>query len=191
MSRGGYPYARGNLLAERNNYFYSEFCGPDFLQAWKRDRDLTLARLPAPSGGVPEPALAGDPFHAGIFDTQRALTYLVQLFPEDPAPFWLERFLQRFEVTKRIHGSYNLAMQPVDSGAWRDLGLYVLFAETMETAHARTGDVRFLNALLKCLDILCALSAELEAALGRRVAHLILREREYVTQLAASRGVPV
>ncbi len=49
-----YPYARGDLLHERNTYYYTPYHGRQFLDAWRAARNDVLANLGvlAAAGGV-------------------------------------------------------------------------------------------------------------------------------------------
>ena len=49
MSECDYPYARGNLLEDRNTYTYTSFGGLPFLDAWLADRRRVQAELSEPS----------------------------------------------------------------------------------------------------------------------------------------------
>ena len=44
-----YPFANGDLIETPNTYFYSEYYGRGFIEAWRQSRAGVLAKLPAPS----------------------------------------------------------------------------------------------------------------------------------------------
>jgi hypothetical protein len=98
--------------------------------------------------------------------------------------------VKKFEVTKRIHRAYDERFRAVDRSDHEDLGLYLRLAEVFEAAHAATGELPYLNALLKCLDTLCALRSGLSEADRRRLSWLFERERGHVDALAASLARP-
>lgn len=174
-----YQYASGNLLETRNTYFYSPFQGADFLHAWSEQRDLASAEL-----------------HAGIrpheedvpnTPTDALLESIAQTLSGTPNRqegfLLLDRLLQRFEVTKRVHGEYNDRWRPVDHSDYHDLSRYVRFAEVLELAYRSTATLPYLNALLKCLDTLTALRGSLTEGQQVRVSALIDSERSHVTGL--------
>ena len=174
-----YQYASGNLLETRNTYFYSPFQGADFLHAWSEQRDLALAELRAGSRhheedvpNTPTEALLESIAVALSGTRNRQENFLL-----------LDRLVQRFEVTKRMHGEYNERWRPVDHSDYHNLALYVRFAEVLELAYRSTAVLPYLNALLKCLDTLTALRGSLKGGQQSRVSALIESERNHVKAL--------
>ena len=92
--------------------------------------------------------------------------------------------LRRFEVSKRIHGGYTESWKPRDPKDYRNLSRYVRFAEVLDLAHTRLHDLRYMSALMKCLDTLVALRSDVEQALLPRLARLLVSEQAHVDRLA-------
>lgn len=177
-----YDYAEGNLLDERNTYFYTRFHGEPFVEAWRSNRrqalsDLPTATQPPPSQASPSQAcdLMGD--------TDALLEVAFALAGQSCESPLLESLLKKFEVTKRIHCAYDDQLRAVDKQAYRDLSLYVRLAEVFECRCATDGDVRFLNVLLKVMDVLVAHRAELTEVLAARLAWLVEREAQHFDNL--------
>jgi methionyl-tRNA formyltransferase len=173
-----YPYALGDLLESRNTYFYTPFLGKPFLQAWETQRVGILS-----AKGTPEP---GPPSVSARKPTDGLLDTLHEAISRDPgAGSWpaLDRLLQRFEVTKRIHGEYNDHWRPCDPADYAFLPRYLRFAEVLELAYEATSALPYLNGLLKCLDTLSALHATLQPDAKGRLDDLIAKEREHVQKL--------
>ena len=40
-----YPYTTGDLLEKPNTYFYAQYHGQNFLNAWKAEREEILGKL--------------------------------------------------------------------------------------------------------------------------------------------------
>lgn len=179
-----YPYARGDLLELRNTYFYAPFGGEAFLAAWRAERQSVLENLPQAS---PAPAV-----DEGGASTDRLLERLYSAYSAGrqgrEETRLLDRLIQRFEVSKRVHSEYNEAFRPVDPEDYRDLGRYVRFAEVLDAAFVQTGGLPCLNAMLKCLDTLTAMRGRLGSAAAGRLARLIERERQHVDSLAGRMG---
>jgi hypothetical protein len=153
------------------------------------DRQAALDALGRPVDAAPDPTRATEPGEHGLVTAELLeLLYAAHQRGSDDEVRrvrpWLELLVQRFEVTKRVHNAYGPDRRAVNKEEYRDLGLYVRFAEVLEAAYRRTGMLPCLNALLKCLDTLCAGRRELPAACGARVARLVLAERELVAELA-------
>jgi len=184
-----YPYASGPLLDERNTYFYSEYSGAAFLEAWRKDRGqlrssgnaLKAKPLPLPVPGTP-------------VDTAKLLEAVFFALENDTAEaetmrHWLRLLVKKFEVTKRIHAGYDASFKAVDKERCRNLALYTRLAEVLELAYVREGALPYLNALLKCLDTLCSQKETMPEALTGRLSGLINREYRHVAQLAERQGV--
>ena len=183
-----YPYATGALLDERNTYTYTPYHGRSFLDAWRGDRDRTRAACdPTAIPDVVEgrcldswtlPARSAD-----LLVTLRQRIKAGALDPEDDKV--LARLVQRFEVTKRVHTAYDATWRATDQSDFRDLGLVVLFAETMADGHAREPRIDVLNVLLKAMDTLCASVESLSPGQQARLAALIDREAAFIAALEA------
>lgn len=186
MSESLYPFADGDRLEDRNTYFYTPYGGIAFLDAWRRRRKEALAGLPA---ATPPPIGRGERLpEPGPVETAALLDGLFAALEskgaETPAVrHWLDELVKKFEVTKRMHVAYDARFQAVDRGRYRDFGLYVRLAEVLEAAYAGTGDLVFLNAMLKCIDTLSSACGRLATDDGARLAWLIERERLHVDAL--------
>lgn len=176
-----YRYAEGDLLKEPNTYAYSQYEGEAFIKAWRRSRQAALDELPqAAVSANPQGRVGGE-------DTRSRLEALWQGLTghDDEALPELDGLLQRFEVSKRIHGRYTPDWHPINWDDHLDLDLYIRFAELLELAYKKKGTLNYLNALLKCLDVLAAMRSNLSDPEGERLARLIARERLFVDALAA------
>lgn len=174
-------------MGNPQTYFYTAFQGPAFLEAWARSRQEALAALPEPAPEAPPP----DPHPSGTarFLETAFREALAAPGERTPLPFHAEALLRKFEVGKRVYDQYDDDLRPVSRDAFRTHAYYVRAGEVFEAALARTGDLRALNVLLKCLDTLTAHRRELPADLAGRVARLIARERQLVSALAHQKGV--
>lgn len=173
-----YPYAHGDLLETRNTYFYTPFQGKPFLEAWETQRSGVLS-APVPPGTDSTSAAIRKP-------TDLLLDSLHAAISRDPnAGPWpdLDRLLQRFEVTKRLHGEYNAHWRPCDPADYTSLSRYLRFAEVLELAYGATGALPHLNGLLKCMDTLSALQTRLLPDAKERLNALIVKERGHVQGL--------
>lgn len=149
-----YPYAQGNLLHERNTYFYSAYHGQATLTAWAESRENAASGIISASPATP------------------TRTRLMQRL--DRAT--LNHLVQRFEVTKRLHDDYTPAWRAVDKTRFEDLASYPLFAQILADAYQDTGGLPYLNALLKLNDTL--------TALGLLPPEIRARERRFLVELA-------
>lgn len=73
---------------------------------------------------------------------------------------WLDRLVQRFEVTKKIYESYRPGFRKAE-GSSKVIRLYWLFALALSVYYAKTQQLKYLSTLLKVNDLLCSLPEEL------------------------------
>lgn len=103
---------------------------------------------------------------------------------------WLDRLIQRFEVTKKLYTVYLPGFRKGE-GAYDDLSVYRCFALALVLAYRQSHNLKQLNALLKVNDLLISLlprAAESRPAL-LLVLTLLLAEQGYVRELmGAERG---
>jgi methionyl-tRNA formyltransferase len=185
---GIYRYDEGDLLEQRNSYFYSAYHGSTFLASWVAKRDAAMAQdgdCSIATATVAAIELRGQTdewlddlqaaFSAGSANaTQRQL---------------LAKLVQRFEVSKRLHADYTPEFKPAESSDYLNLSRYVTFAGVLIAAYGSDRKMQTLNVLLKVLDTLCALRHQLPAAAMAKLPELILTERAFVVDLARGLGV--
>ncbi len=198
-----YPYATGNLLVDRNTYFYTKYEGIPFLKAWKDDRDKIFNKL----GGEALPPESnvtieveevlnmiskGDVIETAVFlEALYGNLELTQNHVSFEATKLINLLTKKFELTKRVHKAYFQGFKAVDKQEFYDLKLFARAGEIFEAAYSKTDCVIYLNALLKCNDTLCAMADSLDSELKARLATLIARERSHVLRLADSVGAQI
>lgn len=105
------------------------------------------------------------------------------------ASLWLDRLLQRFEVSKKLFTEYLPGFRK-GSGADDDLGLYPRFAVVLALAYAQRNGLQHLSTLLKVNDLLLSVPAESWGRCSRHSVRLAVAvELHAVQRLAQSRGV--
>lgn len=177
-----YPYASGNLLEQRNTYFYSTYEGRAFLDAWRQQRDQALRELSdiAPTEAKNSQAPLSAPTDILLESIHGDLSAKRKVV-ESRA---LDRLVQRFEVSKRLHGEYDARWRPVDASDYRSLERYIRFAEILAAAYGQTGSLPYLNAMLKVLDTLTSIHAALSGAQRGRLRRVITQERDHIERLS-------
>lgn len=73
---------------------------------------------------------------------------------------WLDRLVQRFEVTKKIYETYPPGFRKGE-GVNTSVRLYWLFALALGLFYARSNEIKYLSTLLKVCDLLCSLPEHL------------------------------
>jgi hypothetical protein len=183
-----YSYTERDLLVgPPQHYSYSAFEGPQFLAAYVADRLETRARLSAgpPSRRPAAVDLAMPDAAAALTRTDEVLAAVVDILrgggQRHAAQAWVELFVRKFEVSKRLRRAYGPGFTIADAAPVARISYArVAFAVA---ALIQDGDLRLLNALLKLNDHV--LSGPVEAG---EAASLMLtaidRELELVRGLA-------
>lgn len=171
-----YTYAHGDLLNDRNVYSYSPFHGSPFLDAWERSR-VNAARKSKYGRDLVSR-------ETPTLSLIRSVRSRIQA-PERDVAAWrdLDRLVQRFEVTKRVHDEYTEAWRAADKTQFHYLPAYVELAETSAWAYETTAQLTYLNVLLKLLDTLSTLLEDLPGDQKARVRSLIEVENAFVGSL--------
>jgi methionyl-tRNA formyltransferase len=200
----GYKYATGDLLEERNTYFYTTFEGKVFLDSWSESRNEILKKLPEPQICEPSGEIESLCMLKLRIETDEVVqsesllnTLYHELFNMDSSnrkknkelEAMVDLMVQRFEVSKRIHKEYWKKFRAVDKRNYKNLSLYVQAAEVYEIAYDVFKKLTFLNVLIKILDTICAVHSGLEDSLNGRVSALLQKEKRHVNNLANSVGV--
>lgn len=110
--------------------------------------------------------------------------------PEGVLSF-VRKMVKKFEVTKRIHEFYDNFFRTKEEAGFDNLGLYVKAAEVFEGAYARSGELPFLNVLIKCIDTLSSAEDSLKSSERGRLARLISKELYHVRAIARLKGVNI
>ncbi len=76
MNSAEYPYSQGNRLEQRNTYFYSEFHGTHFMDAWRDARKFAARELRTAQSEAVEVQSKQAPGSGGI-DTESLLGRLL------------------------------------------------------------------------------------------------------------------
>ena len=184
-----YPYAAGELLEQPNTYFYSAYKGLGFVSAWQQSRADCLAALES-AGNFSDEQLQVDATPTGQYLKKLIASFdTEELLEEDRKN--LDALLRNFEAKKRIYEDYHPGFTSKDRSDYHELGLYVRFAEMMALSFNKWEELPYLNAMIKCIDILCAMRQELSLNEKRKLAEIIEAEAEFVAKLALQLGVSI
>ena len=169
-----YGYTDRNLLGAREHYHYSRLQGPDFLTAYRDARRAGLAALP---DTAPLPLATTGTLPDGTAPIGTAS--LLDALECDPVPDWIDRLVQRFEVTKRLYATYDARLRKGD-GPVDDLTLYARLAALLARDTARLDR---LNALLKLNDLLLSQPPAALSSVAGTLRGAVQAERDAVAGL--------
>jgi hypothetical protein len=104
---------------------------------------------------------------------------------------WLDRYLGRFEVAKRLAAVTTRDLKPASVDR-APLASYALLSAALVLGYGGTGRLKALNGVLKLNDVLCSRQGDLRGAESQLLAVLALRkELEAVRAIAAREQVPL
>lgn len=72
---------------------------------------------------------------------------------------YLEFYVKRYEVNKRIFERYDLASNPIGVGSSESVELYCVFSILLTLVYLKIPKIRYLNTLLKVNDLLSSVMA--------------------------------
>ena len=140
-----YQYCDKNLLEDKETYQYSKYCGKDFLDAFFRNRQNFLK-----STEVNENNLFDLKIDSNTFD------FLKEFYNNSSDLNRFALLLKKFEVTKRIFENTDENFKRLENSKSDNLDLYTLFSNCCYIAYQKKKHLSFVNAMLKCNDILCS-----------------------------------
>ena len=195
-----YSYAEGDLLKTPNTYFYTKYYGKEFILSWLNYREKILSNLPHETEiqiskasfsskewlnkfAVDQQVKTESLINDLLFEITKNNKISSSLF------YWLNKFVKRFEVFKRIHESYNPNFRAVEKGSYKNLKLYLMTCALFDVAYSKTKDYTYLNAMLKCLDTLCAIHDQLDYMEKSHLSNLISNERNHILEISNHIGI--
>lgn len=152
MSDNLYCYAKGELLDNPNDYSFSKFYGARYLLDWRELRQSCLATNIEKHICPDNEALSSDT-KTYLEEFIHKLSNYEQIKIESKK---FDLLIKNFEVKKKIYQGYKSGFTSKNRDDYRDLGLYLLFCEALSLAYEKFNELYILNALIKCIDIMCA-----------------------------------
>lgn len=188
-----YGYTQRNLFDHPETYFYSEYTGKIFFHQWLHDRDKFVV---PPDTYSPEllfsPQQESSPesmeIHTHIFfDTVYWQLSSGELNSENQKK--IDLVVKRFEITKYVFYNYSQDLRLLSSSSFLDRDLYLKFGIILEFLFTKTGNIPYLNSLLKIIDIISSDYENLTDPQKLAGSFLAKREREIILGLLNEREI--
>jgi hypothetical protein len=204
-----YLYTAENRLMFPHSYMYASYEGQVFLAAYVADRrrrlTLHLQGAICPIRGSLNNALSSAAQSRceatspdAFLPTERTLLQpllasllgVLAVGNAMAARPWLDRVIQRFEVSKKLYAVYSPGFRKGEGDA-HDPSRYAELALCLALGYALTGHLQYLSTLLKLMDLLLSIPA---VALSRacspeQLTLLVEVELDAVSTLARAQGV--
>lgn len=178
-----YSFVRNDILNNKNNYFYSTFKGNEFLQAWYENRQAVLNKSNKKDNTNKNSINCSTEELLKLFKIELLNNRIDNVIDS------FDLLLQRFEVTKRIYAYYDKNYRPIDINDYHRLECYISFGEVLNLIYLKTGNIKYLNTLLKCLDILISLQKDLNTEQDSKLKELIKQEIFHIEKLQKEFGL--
>ena len=111
-------------------------------------------------------------------DTRKTLLSLINSVfkgeDKDINKYWIDFFVQRFEVTKKISKSYYPNKLKKGCSNNKDVSLYFIFSLLLCIYYHFTQNIKYLNTSLKVNDLLCSLNEPMANNISKHIFIIIL-----------------
>lgn len=196
-----YNYTRKNLLDNPERYFYSQFLGTEFLSSYFTIRQKNLLDLVVDDDEQKFESSYHKRKFLEPFAKEKNYNYvddhintndlfLKNLLEKKTDNFEhiFERFIQKFEVSKKLNDQYLVkSLKPI--GENRNILVYNLFGCMLIKYYNNTKNLRYLNSLIKLSDLLCSVKDKKFQNYRHGTAYIILMEIHFVKNLLNENGI--
>lgn len=146
---------------------------------------------------LPNPQSVAELNSAACIYTEPALKLLLQIAVEqdqinrDEYLFWLNRFLKRYEVSKKLCSAYQPSMKAASDDYGNQINFALLSLASLHE-YEWTGNLKMLNTSIKLNDLLCSTSNETKTSETLLIAILAIhKERSLIQQIMTAKGVTI
>ena len=183
-----YKYVTADNLEEPQMYMYTQYEGQPFLSEYRKSRE-TFLRAYEQEQSLDFRALAQglDSWLKKKITCAAKALQANQLQGEGKAA--LEFLVKVFELRKRLYNEYPERYKPREASGYREYRHYLLLGGLLVQAYDQTGNLKYLNTLLKLDDTLLSLARVLNPRQRCYVAELLKKELEATTALAKRQGL--
>ncbi len=197
-----YSYTSRDLISDRENYMYSDFCGVEFMRSFVDCRIECVLDTDYFSRTTAE--LISDLRHQiadlvnfskskendqnfNQIKTIEKIFFIAKLIYNEKykdAFFHLEQIIHRFEVSKKLFEFYTKEFSN-GSGSERNYWIYLWFGLFLAYAYFKTEDFQYLSSLLKLNDIMISVRPANEMSPAQRTLLdlIVCLELQYVEAL--------
>lgn len=183
-----YKYITKDNLEQTQNYMYTEYGGEAFLHEYMISRREYLYRQQ--NGVQADFDQLAEGVSGWLFNKiQLAHQALTVGLLRDAGKDALDFLLKVFELRKRIYTEYPCGYKPKEDSGYREFGRYLLFGQLISQAYTLTGNMKYLNTLLKLDDTLISLEIQMKDTEKACVCSLLRVEMQAVKNIITKQGV--
>lgn len=164
-----YTYTSTNGLTTKENYQYTPWHGSRFVTDYFKNRGNYIEKLEVSKYSLEHVKQINSIYDYYNLSAKYKSSITLKLLsilkfstsdsesPDDSNAIFVERLLQKFEVTKRIYSDYDSNFKPLSKN-YRQIINYILFSIILLLKQRNSDTYRYLNSALKLNDLIISIS---------------------------------
>ncbi len=188
-----YPYTDGDKIISPNTYFYTEYNGQKFLEAYLENREMIIALIKEavePLFGNNDIKIKESFIQTSVFLEKMNVSLQSHNHSTKTEIFSdIDMILKKFEVSKKIYDFYLPEFKTSVDSDFKTLNNYLQFASILSRSYEITNKLNYLNGMLKVIDTLISVFNELSELEKKNLKWLILMELDHISKLNEKLGI--
>ena len=197
-----YPYSENDCFEFPQKYQMSEFCGVDFLRAYKKTRNEVIEQINIAKEKNQKVSNHNSEFYENEylnmcdkkpFQTEKIFCFIYSKILENDLKIeyskLINKFIKKFEISKKIFDYYEYDLS-TKSNNFRTIKNYLILSEICIKLYEEKGNLKYLNTSLKINDIICSNFKKItnESEL-RSLKEILTSELKEVENLMVKKGI--
>lgn len=191
-----YRYVTKNNLENPQNYMYSEYSGFSFLKSYIKSRKKYIATQNI-SRKINQNYIYD---YANLIKRSETFDCIYRIYikiveEKNNIDFMrkeIEYYIKVFEIRKRLYNQYMQdSYKPIEVSGYSNYANYVIFALLLQLLYLNTGNLKYLNTLLKVNDTLLSITEYLNKTELQICGYVLLQELSYVKSLMLNNNLAI
>ncbi|MGG7174128.1 hypothetical protein ACQPV1_12465 [Clostridium neonatale] len=195
-----YKYTKNNLLENKENYFFSQYEGKEFVYSYLQDRLSKIKIIKENLNNKNSNNIymleninkENDTFISNEFIVTKVA--LIQILNNNDyrlnnkQKYILDGLLKRYEITKRIYEKYDLNFEELNN-IYCDLLNYILLSSCCLKYYEVSDNLKYLNVSLKINDMLSSNYSKIGELEEKLFLDCLEKEVKVVSDLYEEKGI--
>ncbi len=191
-----YRYVTKNNLENPQNYMYSEYSGFSFLKNYIKSREKYISTQNT-SIKINQNYISD---YANLIKRSETFNCIYQIYIKiveeksniDFMRKEIEYYIKVFEIRKRLYNQYMQdSYKPIEISGYSNYDNYLIFALLLHLLYLNTGNLKYLNSLLKVNDTLLSIEQYLNKTEQQVYVYVLIQELSYVKGLMTNNNLPI
>lgn len=193
MSEKQYSFVSEEVFLNKISYSYSTYLGTEFIELWRNFRNGFVKEQDSTVNPDISTFVKKRFSHSGFENATEEMfnNWIDSLLRGQNPENEIYLLLRRFEVTKKIYGSYDINFRPIDKSDFQQYYLYLKFGQVLVLLYKNTRRIQILNTLLKLNDINCSLYNKMNDDQRTIMAWLISMEMQFIDKLISQKLINI